>query len=266
MRLSTSDGQMSHFVAKVLYNEIMKRLISQISKARDRAKSSNKYTAAKQVNIDKLKTTMILIIGSYYFFLFGPVLAKDEGGENRIPSIKDSIEPIKATGEKYERFKIGFESSWRKFKLDDISEAGAFERGQVFVEPLPVWDVRAVCNGMDLFWFDLAYFKVISKAGEVVDLGAGFTGSAGSEKILFGYYQDKKRLVLLFRGNTLDFLGARNFPNKKVENCPELILRFSGYHFRERKSNDDSGIDVLKYQSKTRKYKATNLRLKETKL
>jgi hypothetical protein len=214
----------------------------------------------------KSGSRVVVVAMFTYFFLSFPFLRESSADSveprRTIQPPDEYSTPTKAEGVKYNRFKKAFEKSWRQLKIDDAGEEGPYERARGFVEPLPVWDVRAVCDGQDLFWFDFLEYKVISKENQVVNLGAMYTGSAGTERILFGLDQRTNSLRILFRENVLDFLGQKLTKTKEGSNCPDFTMAFSGYHFKTQKNNYDGDLDTVSYQRKTKKYVARKIRLK----
>ncbi len=168
--------------------------------------------------------------------------------------------PAPLTGAALSKFNKVFLKNWQNLKLDMIMEDdGSEAKALKFVEPLPIYDLDASCAGSRLYYLDFAEYSLVDKAGEKINLGEGYTGSAGTRRLVLALNEQTQKMKILFDDNIIDFFGVSD----EGKDCPELYMEFSGGHFNKSKYNSEYGIAKVSYILKSSEYEAGRDQLHE---
>lgn len=159
-------------------------------------------------------------------------------------------------------FRKAFKQSWHLLKLDEyLDESNNLVKAIGYSDKLPVWDLQYQCAGKKMYYFDFDEYNVKKKSGKLYNFGIGYSGSAGTKKLILALDEANQMLEVVFGDNIIDLIGVESSINGSSE-CADLFIELSGISFEEAESNNDYGVSRLVFDPKTEEYKRSGKKYK----
>ena len=167
---------------------------------------------------------------------------------------RQTIKPERPSESEMRILEKAFKNSWHKLKLDEVDEDdGNSYKANSFALPLPIWKLKLSCRGSKMYYFDLADYNLITKSKETFNFGDGYTGSAGTRRLILALDPEKNEFRIVFDENIIEILGGYRSV-VSGQSCPQIDVLLSGANFKNAKDNYDYRIVHLSYNLSSRKY------------